>query len=199
MKVKAVLLVLLLTLTSPALWPAGAETPAPSRLKPALLVMDVQNLYLPYMDEQDVKRGMPMINHVIALFRANGFPVVRIYHTDTGRGPAPGTEAFEFPDTVRVTEADAKIIKNFPSAFKRTQLDALLREKGVNAVFLVGLSAVGCVLATYHGADEADFTVFMVKNALLSHDATLTKHVYEIADTINYPSLKLLLETARAQ
>ncbi len=199
MKVKAVLRVLLLTLASPALSPAGAETPAPSRLKPALLVMDVQNLYLPFMGEHDVKRGMPMINHVIAPFCANGFPVVRIYHTDPGRGPAPGTEAFEFPDTVRVTEADARIIKNFPSAFKRTRLDAMLREKGVNAVFLVGLGGVGCVLATHHGAAEADVAAGMVKDALLSHDATLTKHAYEIADTINHPSLKLPLETARAQ
>jgi len=52
-------------------------------------------------------------------------------------------------------------------------------------VFLVGLSAVGCVLATYHGADDLDYKVFMVKHALISHDAALTKSVYDICANIS--------------
>jgi nicotinamidase-related amidase len=140
-----------------------------------------------------------MINHVIALFRENGFPVIRVYHTEPGEGPVPGTEAFEFPKTVAIRDDDPRIVKNYGSAFKKTDLDKVLKEKGVNTVFLVGLSAVGCVLATYHGADDLDYRVFMVKHALISHDATLTKSVYDICSTISYGPLKLLLETARAQ
>ena len=177
----------------------AAEKPLPPKMRPALLVMDVQNEYLPAMDEQDKKVGLETINYVIALFRDNGFPVIRVYHTEPGEGPAPGTEAFEFPKTVAVEDDDPKIVKNYPNAFKKTELDKLLREKGVNTVFLVGLSAVGCVLATYHGADDLDYRVFMVKHALISHDAALTKSVYEICSTISYGSLKLLLETARTR
>jgi nicotinamidase-related amidase len=177
----------------------AAEKPLPPKMKPALVVMDVQNAFLPYMDEQDKKVGLETINYVIALFRDNGFPVIRVYHTDPGEGPAPGTEGFEFPKTVAIKDDDPKIVKNYPNAFKKTDLDKLLHEKGVNAVFLTGLSSVGCVLATYHGAADLDYRVFMVKHALISHDATLTKAIYEICSNISYGPLKLLLETARAQ
>jgi nicotinamidase-related amidase len=199
MKRRLVVLSLVMLLVSSALIASAGEKPAPPKMKPALVVMDVQNAYLPYMDEKDKKVGMDMINHVIALFRDNGFPVIRVYHTEPGEGPAPGTEAFEFPKTVAIRDDDPKIVKNYGNAFKKTDLDKVLREKGVNTVFLVGLSAVGCVLATYQGGDDLDYNVFMVKHGLISHDATLTKSVYDICSTISYGPLKLLLETARAQ
>jgi nicotinamidase-related amidase len=196
---RLVVLSLVVLLVWSALVASAAEKAASPKMKPALVVMDLQNAYLPYMDEKDKKVGMDMINHVIALFRDNGFPIIRVYHTEPGEGPAPGTEAFEFPKTVAIRDDDPKIVKNYGSAFKKTDLDKVLRDKGVNTVFLVGLSAVGCVLATYHGADDLDYNVFMVKHALISHDATLTKSVYDICSTISYGPLKLLLETARAQ
>ena len=199
MKRSLVVLSLVALLVSSALVASAAEKPAPPKMKPALVVMDVQNVWLPYMDEKDKKVGMEHINWAITLFRDNGFPVIRVYHTDTEQGPAPGTEAFEFPKTVAVRDDDPKIVKNYASAFKKTDLDKVLREKGVNTVFLVGLSAVGCVLATYHGADDLDYNVFMVKHALISHDAALTKSVYDICANISPSALKLLLETARAQ
>jgi len=199
MKRTSLVLSLVVLLLATAALASAADKPAPPRMKPALLVMDVQNAWLPYMDEQDKKVGLEQINYIIELFRANGFPVIRVYHTDPGEGPAPGTEAFEFPKTVAVRGDDPKIVKNYPSAFKKTALDKMLRDQGVNTVFLVGLSAVGCVLATYHGGADLDYNVFMVKHALISHDATLTKSVYDICSTISYGPLKLLLETAAAK
>jgi len=199
MKRCLVLVTLVVLLLVPALTASAAEKPAPPRMKPALVVMDVQNAWLPFMDEQDKKIGMEHINWAINLFRDNGFPVIVVYHTDPENGPAPGTEAFEFPKTVAIRADDPKVVKNYGSAFKKTELDRMLKERGVNTVFLVGLSAVGCVLATYHGADDLDYKVFMVKHALISHDAALTKSVYDICANISPSALKLLLETARAQ
>lgn len=86
-----------------------------------------------------------------------------------------------------------------PSAPGECDGDKLLRDKGVNTLFFVGLSGVGCVLATYQGAEDLDYHAFMVKRALISHDAALTKSVNDICSTIGYSPLKLLLETARAQ
>jgi len=199
MKRCLVLVTLVVLLLVPALTASAAEKPAPPRMKPALVVMDVQNAWLPFMDEQDKKIGMEHINWAINLFRDNGFPVIVVYHTDPENGPAPGTEAFEFPKTVAIRADDPRVVKNYGSAFKKTELDRMLKERGVNTVFLVGLSAVGCVLATYHGADDLDYKVFMVKHALISHDAALTKSVYDICANISPSALKLLLETARAQ
>ena len=108
---KALMLFLVVALAPAALFSFAAEKPAPMKLKPALLVIDIQNAFLPHMDEQDVKRGMEMINYTIDLFRENGFPVIRVYHTSPGEGPDPGTEAFEFPKTVHIRDDDPKVVK----------------------------------------------------------------------------------------
>jgi len=180
-----------------ALYAAAEAAPVQAKTVPALLVMDIQNAYLPHVDEKDVKRAMPMINHVIALFRDNGFPVIRVYHTDIESGPAVDSEGFEFPKTINVKPDDPRIVKNYPNAFKKTNLDRLLKELNINTLFLCGLSATGCVLATYHGAADLDYDVFMVKNALISPDSEATRCVENFCLAVDYWSLKLLLKNVR--
>ena len=195
---KIVLLILLLLVISLAwMHGEGSAPTATTKIKPALLVIDIQNAYLPRMDEKDKKLGMEMINYFIELFRIKGFPVIRVHHTDPQQGPKPGSEEFEFPKTVAVKPEDAQIIKNYGSAFKKTELDKLLKAKGCNTLFLCGLSAVGCVLATYHGAMDLDYDAFMVKDALISHRSALTQAVQEICRTIDYDALKQSLERVR--
>jgi nicotinamidase-related amidase len=189
---KGILFLLLILL--PSLWVSAEATASEVKMRPALLVIDIQNAYLPRMDETDVKRALPMINYVIALFHDNGFPVIRVYHTDPASGPAPDSEAFQFPKTTAIKPDDPQVVKNYPDAFKKTNLDSLLKEKNVNTLFLCGLSATGCVLATYHGALDLDYYMFMVKGALISADAVATGDVENICRTVDYWSLKLLLE-----
>ncbi len=199
MKRTAVVLAIVALVVSSVSAMAAEGKAAPPKMKPALLVIDVQNAWLPMMDQKDVKLAMDHINWAIKLFRDNGFPVVRVYHTDIADGPAPGSEAFAFPKTVAIKDDDPMVVKNYGSGFKKTDLDKILKEKGVNTVFLTGLSAVGCVLATYHSADDLDYNVFMVKHTLMSHDAALTKSIYDICTNISPAALKLLIETARTQ
>jgi nicotinamidase-related amidase len=152
--------------------------------KPALLVVDIQNEYLPTMDQRDVQPGMEAINAAIGMFRKHQFPVIRVYNTEIGRGPAPGTEAFEFPKTVPVTVDDPHIIKNYPSAFTKTSLDSLLKSQGCNAVYVCGLSAVGCVLATYYGAMDRGYDTYMVREAIISHNADYTNVIRNITGAL---------------
>ncbi len=190
---KTFLCLMLLFSVSLALSAVGIDPPKVV-IKPALLVIDIQNAYLPLMSEQDRKFSLEMINYAIGLFRESGFPVIRIYHTDLKAGPEPGSEGFEFPKTAAVRSDDLMIIKNYPNAFMKTGLDKMLRDKGINTLFICGLSATGCALATFFGAWDHEYEVFMIKDALLSHDAALTKAVQEICDTVNLSALKLLLE-----
>lgn len=186
-----------------ALWlvaaAAPAATPTDSKAvegRPALLVMDVQNLYLGYMDQSNRTIAFSMINATIELFRAKGYPVIRVYHTDPARGPAPGTEPFEFPAEIRVKPGDTMVVKNRPSAFVGTELEKILREQGCDTVFITGLSAVGCALATYFDAHGRDVRVFMVKDALLSHRADLTRAVEDMTEAVGYEALSYMLLNA---
>lgn len=181
----------LLAPAAPGQQAPGAE-PAP--WKPVLLVIDIQNDYLPMMDPKDVKPGMETLNALIDLFRENHHPIVRVYHTTPGRGPEPGSEGFRFPASVRVREEDARVVKNHPSAFVRTELDRILREKGGNTLYLCGLSAVGCVLATYFGAAERDYDAYMVSDAIISHNAEYTDFVRKITRSVPTKALSLQMK-----
>lgn len=176
---------------------AQAAEPAERKvkqMKPALIVIDIQNRYLPMMVQDEKDLALKIINGAIWLFRQHDLPVIRVYHSDLQFGPKPGDEDFEFPAAVIVKDGDLKIIKNFPSAFQKTDLDNALREKEINTVFLCGLSAVGCVLATYYGAMERDYDVFMVKNGIMSHNSEYTGFVREITDAVTWKTLQFMLE-----
>ena len=173
---------------------AKQNAPEKKQLKPALLVIDIQNQYLPYMSEEDKKFGLEMINAAIGLFRQYDCPVIRVYHTDPQGGPTPDTEPFEFPASIKIKPEDPRIIKNYPSAFKKTELENILHEKGCNTLYLCGLSAVGCVLATYHSALDLDFNVFMVKDAIISHKSEYTDFIEEIKETVGLHTVKIMLE-----
>jgi len=163
-------------------------------VKPALLVIDIQNAYLPHMSAEDRDTVLENINKLIALFREQGLPVIRVYHTDPGQGPEPGSEPFEFPKTVAVKDSDAKVIKNYPSAFKKTDLEEMLHEKECNAVFLCGLSATGCVLATYFGARDRDIISVMIEDAVLSPKVSYTRVIEEVCATLTLKEVENALK-----
>jgi nicotinamidase-related amidase len=169
------------------------EEPEKVEIKPVLLVIDVQNAWWPMMDAEDRKSAPQKINEAIALFRELGHPVIRVYHTDPHRGPEPGTDAFEFDKSIEVTGDDRKIVKNYPSSFLKTELEKVLRESGCNVVFLSGLSATGCVLATYFGALEREFTPVMVQGALISPCAKHTRMIEEICISMPIEDVKKTL------
>jgi nicotinamidase-related amidase len=165
-----------------------------TEIKPVLVVMDVQNTWMPIMAEEDRDSAPNRINECIAMFREYGHPVIRVYHSDPKRGPEPGTEAFEFPDSIAVADGDPKVVKAYPSAFKKTDLEQILRDGERNVVFLCGLSATGCVLATYFGAMDRDFTALMVQGALLSGDASHTDVIEDICYSLSLEELREVME-----
>lgn len=190
----------LLSLAVLAILSAAVQAPAQTQklvpLKPALIVIDIQNAFLPMMSEADVKAALPAINAWVDFFHANGLPVIRVYHTDPGRGPKQGTKEFEYPATTTTKTDDPLVIKNYPNGFKKTDLDKVLKEKGINTLFLCGLSATGCVLATYHGALDFDYDVFLVRGAIIGPDSALTKAVQEICASADVDTVVRLVKAA---
>ncbi|KQC14649.1 MAG: hypothetical protein APR63_05305 [Desulfuromonas sp. SDB] len=167
------------------------------QVRPVLVLIDVQKSFMQYMEEKDSKLVYDTINGTIALFRYYNCPVIRVYHTDPHRGPSPDSDEFQFDPVFDVKLDDPKFVKNYPNAFKQTDLDKFLREKGCNTLFLCGLSAVGCVLATYHGAVDLDYDVFMIQNGLLSHNSSFTKFVEQAMQSVDYSTLSFILASTQ--
>jgi nicotinamidase-related amidase len=177
--------------------PVEAEQAQTEKMKPALLVIDIQNEFLPGMSEQDKKTAFDYINGAIRRFHEKGFPVIRIYHSHPVSGPKPGSEGFEYPQSVLISPADPMVIKTYSNAFNKTELGKVLREKGCNVLFLCGLSADGCVLATYQGAEDLDFDAFLIREALISPDSAATRFVAGMCETVSYGALKVILKYAQ--
>jgi nicotinamidase-related amidase len=168
----------------------------PAALKPALLVIDIQNAFLDMIPEQDREMGMLYINALIDLFRSKGYPVIRVYHSSKEYGVVEGTERFEFPATVLIKPEDPRVIKTYPDGFNKTDLDRVIRESGSNTLFLSGLSAVGCVLATWIGAQNNDYKAFLVKDAIMSHNSAYTDNIEVMFDAVSYDVVKLIIESS---
>ena len=83
-------------------------------LKPALLVIDVQNRYIPMIPQREKELAFFFINLLIELFRKYNFPIIRIYHHSKENGPILNTEEFEYPDTVKINYRRYSDNQNIP-------------------------------------------------------------------------------------
>jgi nicotinamidase-related amidase len=193
-KLISLLAILLMAISIPSFAQDKTEKPK-EPVKPALLVIDIQKAFLTGMSP-DKDMAMEYINALIDLFRKQGYPVIRVYHTSDEYGVTPDTEGFEYPESVKILPTDPKVLKTYPDGFNKTDLDKVIKATGSNTLFLCGLSAVGCVLATWIGAQDFDYKAFMVKNAIISHNSGYTKNVEEMFDAISYDAVKLIIENA---
>ncbi len=162
--------------------------------KAALVIIDIQNKYLTHMSEEDKGIAMYFINAYISMFRSKGLPVIRVYHTDPEYGPSPGSEEFQYPDEIQIKPDDPMIIKNYASSFKKTELDKILKENNCNTLFLCGLSAVACVISTHFAAKDLDYKVFMLKDAIISHNPDYTDYVETMFGAVDYEAVSYMLE-----
>ncbi len=156
-------------------------------MKPALLVIDIQNVWLDGTAElkASVERRIDVINGAIRWFRENKLPIVVIYHEDKEEGAVSGTRPFEVPQTVGIEDDDIRVTKHYPNSFNKTGLEAILRRMGCDTVLIVGLSASGCALATYFGAMDHDIHPYMVKGGIASHDEDHVRFAEDVCETLS--------------
>jgi len=194
---KYIILILLLALIVPTFSQNTDQgTDVKEVLKPALLIIDVQKTFLKWMSEEDINTAIPFINYAIYIFRKNNLPVILVYHTDQEWGPAPGTAGFAFHDSLNIEKSDPVVVKTYGDAFNKTDLNSLLTELGCNTLYLCGLSANGCVLATYFGAANNNYKAFLIKDALISPHQTITQSIENIFNAQNLNDIEYIFKHA---
>lgn len=82
-------------------------------------------------------------------------------------------------DRLAPREGEPIVYKNRPSAFFRTNLDLILRSRGIQSVLVCGTITQGCVLATILDASFHGYYTLFVRDAVQSysvelHDVALT-------------------------
>lgn len=162
-------------------------------MRPALLVIDIQNEFFNRTQACDdsLKSAIADINAAIDLFREKNLPIVVIQHKS--KYLVPGKSGFDVHDSVKINPQDTRIVKTYRNSFKKTGLAEKLRGFGVDTVIVTGYSAEHCVLSTYRGAQNLDFTPLMLKGSLASKNEKHIRSVEETTETISYSALKMLL------
>ena len=162
-------------------------------MKPALLIIDVQNDFfkLNQACSDSLKSAIEYINATVALFRKKNLPVVVIQHKSESL--VPGNPGFDVPESVKLEPQDIRIVKTYGNSFTKTGLAKKLRELEVDTVIVTGFCAEFCVLSTYRGAEDLDFTPIILKGSLASDNAEHVRFVEEITETISFDALKPML------
>ena len=164
-------------------------------MKTALLIVDVQNDFFKINQAcaDSLKSAIEYINEAIDIFRKKNLPIVVIQHKNEKENLMPGNPGFDVPENVKLQPQDLHIAKTYGNSFTKTGLAEKLRELGVDTVIITGFCAEFCVLSTYRGALDHDFTPIILKGSLASGNPERIRFVEEISETISYGALKTLL------
>jgi len=164
-------------------------------MKTALLIIDVQNEFFNRSKacSDSLKSAIEYINAAIDLFRKKNLPIVVIQHKTEEQNLVPGQPAFDVPKNVKVEPQDLSVVKTYSNSFTKTGLAEKLRELSVDTVLVTGFSAEYCVLSTYRGAQDFDFTPIILKGSLASDNPEHIRFVEEISETISYGALETML------
>lgn len=157
-------------------------------MKPALIIIDAQQgLCEGEGAAFDAARILGRINRLARAARAAGAPVIWVQHEDA-RGLKPGTHAWQLAEALDVQPTDVRLRKTTPDAFHRTELDALLRARGVDTLIIAGMHTEYCIDTTCRRALALGWPVRLAEDAHTSagnvvltpqqviayHNATLT-------------------------
>jgi nicotinamidase-related amidase len=184
-----------------------------------LLVMDYQNGVVDMLGEPDDL--LSRTADAIALVRRRGGVVgyVRVAFEDADFEAIPptsrmGARARTLADALHndssstavhdrlAPEPDDIVVRKVRvGAFSTTDLDAQLRERGIDTLILAGISTSGVVLSTVRDASDRDYRVLVVADATADPDpdvhAFLIERIFpRQADVITVSELDALLKPA---
>ncbi|MEV7397359.1 isochorismatase family cysteine hydrolase [Aeromicrobium sp. NPDC092404] len=90
------------------------------------------------------------------------------------------------------TEGALRVVKTRDSAFFRTDLEDLLRSRGVESIALVGVSTESCIATTAADAYARDLRVVLVDEAVASIDPGLNRRTQEqLEQQYRQPTVRL--------
>ena len=88
-----------------------------------------------------------------------------------------GSEGQEVIAELEPRPGEARVKKHRPSSFHETELDGLLRDRGIETVVVLGTITQGCVLATTLDASFHDYYVVLAEDCVQS----FSKRLHDVA------------------
>jgi nicotinamidase-related amidase len=143
--------------------------------KTALVVIDLQNEYLPTGKlplsglDAAVANAVAAIGHA----RATGIPVFHVQHVATDPASpifAPHTPNVDIQPAVAPRDGEPGIVKHPGNAFRATDFKEKLDAAGVEALVIAGAMSHMCVEACARAAADLDYAVTVLHDACATLD-----------------------------
>ena len=143
--------------------------------KTALIVIDLQNEYLPTGKLPLARLDAAVANAVAAIgrARATGVPVFHVRHESADPDApifAPGTPNVDIQPAVAPHSDEPVVVKRHVNAFRATDFRQRLDAAGVKELVLVGAMSHMCIEACARAAADMDYAVTVLHDACATLD-----------------------------
>ena len=139
----------------------------------ALIIIDVQN---GFDDPRWGRRNNPdaeaNIARLLSQWRRTERPIFYVQHLSRKADSplSPGQSGCEIKEIVKPKAGEPVITKQVNSAFIGTDLEVILRKRGIDTVVIAGLTTGHCVSTTARMAGNLGFKTYVVSDATATFD-----------------------------
>lgn len=136
----------------------------------ALLVIDIQDSFkaTPRWERRSSPRFEDNVDRLIRAWREAGLPVIYFLHTDPDPGFETTSPFFKLMDFLSPAPGEPVLLKNTRNAFTSTNLQEILKERGVERLVITGIQTEQCCETTTRLAADLGYDVDFVLEATMT-------------------------------
>jgi nicotinamidase-related amidase len=159
-------------------------------MKPALLLVDIQNDYFPggKMELENIDIASTNARLLLDKFRDKELQTFHIKHTftnSTAKFFLPSTEGSEIHGCIDPLPDEIIVHKHFPNSFRETNLLNILNKKNITDLVICGAMSHMCIEATTRAAADYGFNCIVVQDACATRDIEFRDKVVSAVDVHN--------------
>lgn len=160
-----------------------------TKTNPALLVIDIQEAttgevsMIPFYKSES-ERLIENINILANTFSKQNLPVIYIRSEISNplinllnSSYAKGSLGANLDNRLKIVSG-FEIVKSRDDAFFKTALDSVLVKNQINQLYLVGLDAAHCIKVTVEAAQNRNYKIGLIKEALLSESVEMRDSMF---------------------
>jgi nicotinamidase-related amidase len=152
-----------------------------------LIIVDVQNDYFSggTMELVDMDAAAANCGRLLSAARAAQQPIFHVQHLSTRAGASffvPDTPGAEIHQSLLPQAGEAHIIKHFPSAFRATDLQQMLRMEGIDRLVICGAMTHMCIDTTVRAAFDLGYRCELIADACATRDLEFGERRVAAAD-----------------